>query len=194
VAHYLKHAQDGSLRATKLASEFRATAREQDSRAAASGGESSAGASVPPVQPSASLEGNERILIAEDENNTRLLMKAILGYRGYQITEAADGREAWARCEGAVTPFDLVILDIEMPGMDGREVFKRIRERWSDMAVLFLSGNAEDLASLGDEQKRRTKWLDKPFANTQLLQAVRAILDQSRAGIAPGAVETARTR
>jgi PAS domain S-box-containing protein len=179
VSNFLKHAQADSLRAAQLARTFRATARELDSRSPAPVTGHTPG--TPTVRESASgssLEGTERILIAEDENSTRLLIRAILGYRGYQVTDAADGREAWARCEEAATPFDLAILDINMPGLGGREVFERLRKRWKDVAVLFLSGDAAEFPELSPAQKRFTTCLSKPFGNQELLQAVREILNQ----------------
>ncbi len=185
VVQFLTSAQTSSLRAAQLASAFRATAREQDAR-------TSAPAPAPAAQPTHEtpgarpLDGKERILIAEDDNGTRLLMKAILAYRGYIITDVGDGQEAWARCEAATTPFDLAILDINMPRMGGREVFEKLRKRWKDVPVLFLSGDSDEFPALPSEQSPRTSFLAKPFGNQDLLRAVRGALDQQPRDSAAG--------
>jgi CheY-like chemotaxis protein len=130
------------------------------------------------VQPT-SLEGSERILVVEDDESVRLLLRAVLMYRGYQVTEACDGEEAvrFFRQKG---PFDLIILDQAMPKLDGRAALEQIRAVDAGVLALGLSGlppeasqDARPVAPCGLDAQ-----LSKPFDNTELLAFVRRLLDR----------------
>lgn len=75
-----------------------------------------------------------RILVVDDEENIRLLYREELGEEGYEVETAASGEEALRRLEAE--PFDLVTVDIKMPGMDGLELLARIREKWLELPVV----------------------------------------------------------
>jgi CheY-like chemotaxis protein len=140
--------------------------------------EAKPGAAVLP----ASLEGSERILLAEDDPSISMLIEAVLGYRGYKVVAAANGEEAVTRYrqEG---PFDLVILDLQMPKLDGWGALEQLRAQNPGVRALALSGlpfEPEDPAS-----KRAGGFngqLGKPFDNEALLRLVRQLLDSDRAG------------
>lgn len=178
-AQFLTNAQSSAFRAAQLANTFRSAALEVAGRAAVA---NPAGEETPVTghtqTPLPTAGGTERILIAEDDNSTRLLMKAILGYRGYRIVDAANGGDAWARCEESPVPFDLAILDINMPELDGREVYGRIRLKWKQCAILFLSGSAEEFPSVSPDEGGMVECLTKPFGNKDLLEVVRRLLDR----------------
>ena len=147
--------------------------------AGGSGGESKvAGQTEPVVSPSPeSLEGSERVLVAEDDNSLRVLIRAVLTYRGYKVVEAVDGADAVDkyRTDG---PFDLVILDMAMPTLGGPEALEQIRAQNASAHALALSGSpfeSEDASqnSVGSFDG----FLNKPFRNVDLLKLVRRVLD-----------------
>src|SRR5206468_1339368 len=75
-----------------------------------------------------SLEGREAILLVDDEEMVRLVARAILGYRGYTITEAVDGEEALQKYRETPGGFDLVLLDLHMPKLNGWDTLARLRQ------------------------------------------------------------------
>ena len=79
----------------------------------------------------------KKILIVDDEEGLRLLYKEELEEEGAMITLAASGAEALERLEEGT--FDLILLDIKMPGMDGVEVLRRVKEKWSDIPVILCT-------------------------------------------------------
>jgi DNA-binding response OmpR family regulator len=72
----------------------------------------------------------------------------------------------------------LAILDINMPELDGREVYGRIRLKWKQCAILFLSGSAEEFPSVSPDEAGMVECLTKPFGNKDLLEVVRRLLDR----------------
>ena len=118
--------------------------------------------------------GGGRILLVEDEDPVRMVAERALARAGYAVTTAADGYEAIEKVrEGG--PFDLVVSDVVMPGMDGGVMIRAIRETIPDMPVLFMSGYAQ-------EQLRRSidipnvHFLPKPFSVQQISDKVGAVL------------------
>lgn len=114
-----------------------------------------------------------RILIADDEPKIRMFLRANLNARGYEVYLAQDGIEA-VEMTGQVLP-DLIILDVNMPRMNGIDACRRIRE-WADMPIIILS--------VRDEEKDKVKALDegaddyvtKPFGMEELLARIRVAL------------------
>lgn len=123
-------------------------------------------------------EGHERILVADDESGLRMLIRAVLGYRGYQVVEAADGMEALAKYSAATEPFDLVILDIHMPRLDGLEVMRRMRAINPAARILLISGSLAGYEASNIKTAQHEHYLEKPFQNDDLVRLVRRILDQ----------------
>ena len=126
------------------------------------------------------LEGSERVLLAEDENSIRVLMRAVLTYRGYKVVEAVDGVDAVNKYRTG-GPFDLVILDMAMPTLGGREALEQIRAQDSEVRAVALSGTPFD--NEDDPRNLAAKFdgvLNKPFTNIELLQLVRRVLDHKR--------------
>lgn len=119
-----------------------------------------------------------RILAVDDEPDLRSLLRILLQSKGFQIDEAASGEEAVSMVLGHA-PYDLVIMDIMMPGIDGVEACRRIREH-SSVPMLFLTarGRMEDkqqaYVSGGDD------YLVKPFASGELLLKVESLLRRYR--------------
>ena len=120
--------------------------------------------------------GNETILLVEDEDPLRRLVCEVLAESGYVVVEASNGEEAIrvsdersARGE----PIDLVVSDVVMPGMSGRQLAARVRQRWPAVRVLLMSGYDDD-AMRADEPV-----LAKPFSASVIARRVREVLDES---------------
>ena len=99
---------------------------------------------------------------------------------GYEVAIAADGREALARAEEDDAPLDLLITDVVMPALGGPELARRLRQRFPDLAVLFVSGYPRDFQTgetPGDEA-----FLHKPFTQEQLLASIAKLLGEPRDG------------
>ncbi len=79
----------------------------------------------------------KKILVVDDEEGLRLLYKEELEDEGSEVTLAASGAEAIERLEEGA--FDLILLDIKMPGMDGVEVLRRVKEKWCDIPVILCT-------------------------------------------------------
>jgi two-component system cell cycle sensor histidine kinase/response regulator CckA len=129
---------------------------------------------------SGSSVGHEHILLVEDDRNVRQFTRTVLTRYGYRVTEAAQGSEALEHLRASVRWPDLVITDVVMPGMSGRELVKLIRADRPATRVLFTSGYIEDRTASSAMLDEGTELLEKPFTATELLRRVREILDRGR--------------
>jgi DNA-binding response OmpR family regulator len=118
-----------------------------------------------------------RVLVVDDESDIRGLMLELLQRAGYDVVEAPDGNEALRRFY-ADHP-DLVILDVQMPGVDGWSVLERIREL-SDVPVIMLTARAEELDKVRGLRAGADDYVTKPFGRQELLARVEAHLRRSR--------------
>ena len=122
------------------------------------------------------MEGKERILVVDDEELVRLVTKAVLAYRGYQIVEAEDGEDAVRKYSAAPASFGLVLMDMHMPRLNGHDALRRIREINPKAKAIILSGGVHD-PDEGISQMERVGFLHKPYENQELLGLVRRMLD-----------------
>ncbi|MBM3881349.1 MAG: response regulator [Verrucomicrobia bacterium] len=134
----------------------------------------------PPTLTIHSLEGSERILVVDDDEMVRLVVRAVLTYRGYQITEAADGEEAVRKFSEAPQGFDLVLLDLNMPRISGWEAMARLRELNPRIAIILLSGDLTESELERALKFGAVEFLNKPFDNPDLVRFVRRVLDERR--------------
>ncbi len=116
-----------------------------------------------------------QILVVDDEAASRRAIVRVLERHGYSAVEAATGEEALALLEQTHVPVDLLLTDIEMPGLTGEALVARVRAVWPRMPVLYVSGDAA-FASLADEALPATRFLSKPFAPEELAQAIEQLL------------------
>jgi PAS domain S-box-containing protein len=132
---------------------------------------------LPPI-----ARGRETILIVEDEEAIRRLVRTAMEGIGYRVLIAADGLEALKIVSSHEGPVDLLITDLIMPGMNGAELARRVREHLPGIHTLFISGYSEDARRFGEIDERC--FLQKPFAPQVLAQRVREMLDRpgQRAG------------
>lgn len=131
--------------------------------------------SVAPTVP----HGRERVLVVEDDPMVRQLAVEVLRGVGYDIVQAASGADALAvlEREQAREPVILVVTDMVMPGMNGRELVDTIRQRFPGLKTLFMSGYTESEADRRQMSEGGAPYLPKPFTPAMLAQAVRDTLD-----------------
>lgn len=117
--------------------------------------------------------GSETILIAEDQESIRALIKGFLEQRGYTVLEAQDGSEAISLLNDYPEAIDLLVTDILLPGIDGGGVVKCSLERRPNTRVLYITGFGEEVIPKGS-----AAFLLKPFRLEELAHKIRTTLDQ----------------
>jgi hypothetical protein len=121
-------------------------------------------------------KGSEVILLVEDEDAVRKLARMILEASGYVVLDARNGREGLALCEAHEGPIDLLVTDVVMPELGGRELAEGVLKLRPGMKVMFMSGHTQDVV-LKEGVKKGTAFLQKPFTPIGLAQKVRETLD-----------------
>ena len=124
---------------------------------------------------------NGRILVVEDDPGIRKFLRVALEAQGFDIVESASGRDGAGRA--AVATPDLVVLDLGLPDMDGKEVIGRIRE-WSEVPILILSVRQAEEEKVAALDAGANDYVVKPFGIAELLARVRALLRSSRSAAA----------
>ena len=114
--------------------------------------------------------GTETILLAEDEDGVRTVMTGMLEQRGYVVLTADGGSEALQKMESHAGKIDLLITDVIMPRMSGRELAEKARALRSDLKVLYVSGYTGDVIDNGGELQAGTDLLQKPFTPDALAE------------------------
>ena len=119
-----------------------------------------------------------RILAVDDQQSFRVFLEDLLRDEGYAVTTAASGAEALTRLEDE--PFDVIVTDLVMPGMDGSELVQRVKEQWPDQDVVVVT-SVGDLKTAIDAMKLgASDYLLKPLDRAALLRALSQILDRRR--------------
>jgi CheY-like chemotaxis protein len=121
--------------------------------------------------------GAETVLVVEDQDDLRSLICEVLGEAGHTVLAAANGLEALARAESHAGPVQLLLTDVVMPGMNGRELAERLTALRPGLRVLFVSGYASDVIAKRGVLEERVNLLEKPFSRASLLRRVRRALD-----------------
>lgn len=122
--------------------------------------------------------GSELILLVEDEEAVRKIAKLALESHGYTVIEASSGTEALAVAGSFTKPIDLVISDVVMPGMSGRQFAETLRQQRKDFRLLFISGYTDDAVVRHGIVKADEAFLQKPFSPNTLARKVREVLDR----------------
>ena len=120
--------------------------------------------------------GNETVLLVEDEESVRQLVRDTLSGKGYRVLEAESGEAGLATAEKHGEKIDLVITDVVMPGMTGREMVKQLAQARPGVKVLYLSGYTEDAILSDGSIESGTAFLQKPFSLQSLSKKVREVL------------------
>jgi CheY-like chemotaxis protein len=132
------------------------------------------------MDPLSASEGTETILLAEDDPVIRRTLSEVLRLSGYTVIEAADGVEGVSLYSQHKGLIDLVLLDVRMPKMDGREVYETIRKVSPGTAVLFTSEYTDDIIGSGEILPKELNFISKAALPDEMLRKVREVLDNKR--------------
>jgi PAS domain S-box-containing protein len=127
----------------------------------------------------ATERGNETILLVEDQKSVRSFAGAALKEYGYHVIEASDGDEAIAVAAEYAGDIHLLLTDVVMPGISGKESSERMKEVRPNLKVLFMSGYTADVIAQRGVLDRSVAFLHKPFSPVELAAKVREVLAQS---------------
>lgn len=123
----------------------------------------------------------ETILVVEDEDTVRGIATQVLRESGYTVLEAANGKAALQLVAGSQKPIDLVITDVIMPGMNGRELSEVLQVVRPDISVIYMSGYTDDAMVHQGVFSQGMAFLQKPFTSLKLTHKVREVLDSRQA-------------
>ncbi len=121
--------------------------------------------------------GTETILLVEDENAVRNIVRIVLTRYGYKVLEASGGTEALEIVQTYEQPIHMLLTDVVMPGMHGPEVAKAVVSKIPSIRVIFMSGYVDDARTREGLADPTASFIQKPFSSDDLANKVRAILD-----------------
>jgi CheY-like chemotaxis protein len=121
------------------------------------------------------LNGEETVLVCEDEEDVLRLTCGVLEDHGYRVLAAKTGAQALDLFEGSGGEVDLLLTDVIMPEMNGRQLANAIRARYPYVKVLFMTGYSADVLGALPDQAVLEDWISKPFNSKALLQRIRAV-------------------
>jgi two-component system, cell cycle sensor histidine kinase and response regulator CckA len=133
------------------------------------------GAAVPIAQEEPA-QGTETILLAEDQEQVRKMACTILKRYGYQVIDAPDGQTALSLMASVQRPIHLLITDVIMPGMNGKELYERLAAAHPDLKVLYMSGYTADIIGHHGRLGAGEQFIQKPFSVKEFARKIRGIL------------------
>jgi two-component system, cell cycle sensor histidine kinase and response regulator CckA len=123
-------------------------------------------------------EGPETILLVEDDEGVRKLVREVLDNEGYRLLEAANGVAALSICAQYEKPIHLLLTDVVMPEMSGSELANRLAAVRPEVKVLYMSGYTDDVIVHHGVLDERTEFIQKPFTPDVLARKIREVLDR----------------
>lgn len=132
------------------------------------------------------------VLLVDDNPDVRAILSEVLRIGGFAILEAADGTAALRIAETTLRPIEILVTDINMPGIDGLELARRVQALRPATGVVYMSGSPADVVAAWG-LATGTVFLPKPFGPDVLLEGVRDAMRRVQAGDGPGSVIPART-
>ena len=137
-----------------------------------------AGLRPPAVGGAAVPGGKESILVVEDDERVRIMVTQSLRSWGYEVMVAGTGEEALALAVARTGRLDLLLTDVVLPGMNGRETAQALAKVHPETHVLFTSGYGENIIAHGGSLEAGIEFLSKPYTMEGLARRVREILDR----------------
>ncbi|MBL9087500.1 MAG: PAS domain S-box protein [Planctomycetia bacterium] len=137
-------------------------------------------AAAPPEVDLGAFAGHETVLVVEDQDGVRELVRAWLEGLGYAVIVATDGLDALDVAERLKRPVDLLLTDVVMPRLGGREVAERLLARWPGLQVVYMSGYTSDVIARQGILESGVRLLEKPLSQAALAKMVRQTLDARR--------------
>jgi two-component system, cell cycle sensor histidine kinase and response regulator CckA len=123
-------------------------------------------------------EGTETILLVEDDEVVRKLVSEVLDNEGYRLLEAPNGVAALSTCAQYEEPIHLLLTDVVMPEMSGRELANRLAAVRPEVKVLYMSGYTDDVIVHHGVLDKGTEFIQKPFTPDVLARKIREVLDR----------------
>jgi CheY-like chemotaxis protein len=133
-----------------------------------------------PAQPS--VRGSETVLLVEDQDELRRLLRRALEQHGYRVLEASNGHAALAAGSSYAGKIDAVVTDVVMPGMGGRELVEKLRARDPSVRVLYISGHTDDAVVRHGVLDATHAFLQKPFAPAAFVAKVHELFAERASG------------
>jgi signal transduction histidine kinase len=130
-----------------------------------------------PKHRGSSREGHELVLLVEDDHDVRDLVRTILEQRGYRVIEAADSDQALEQAAACAEPIELVLTDVIVPRLNGREIFRRVQRIHPEARVLYMSGYTDNVVGSQGLLDEGIDFLQKPFSTQDLLLKVEEVLE-----------------
>ena len=151
--------------------------------------------STAPTQPVGQPQrGTETILLVEDDPSVRTLVRDELRKLGYRVLEAKNGVEACLLATQQTGLVQLLLADVVMPGMGGRELAQHLSVIKPDLRTLFISGYMDDIGIMAGQEEGTSSFLQKPFTPEVLARAVRNLLDVSTPSARTGAASSSTSQ
>ncbi len=126
----------------------------------------------------AGVQGSETVLLAEDDHNLRTMVETVLQKHGYTVIAAPNGHQAAELAQGYPGRIDLLLTDVIMPEMNGRQLYERLVGQFGPIKALYMSGYTADVLAGEGALDNRIELIQKPFSVMDLLTRVRALLDR----------------
>ncbi|MBS3757556.1 MAG: response regulator [Desulfobacterales bacterium] len=124
----------------------------------------------------ADLEASETVLVAEDDEAVRKLVFTMLQQQGYTVLMGENGKKALAALEHHEGPLHLLLTDVDMPDMNGKELFEKVSSSYPDASVLYMSGCADNIVADQCLTKKKHGFLLKPFSVKALAAKIQEVL------------------
>jgi len=118
-----------------------------------------------------------RILVVDDEDRIRRLVRMYLERNAFEIEEAEDGQEALTKA--LTNRYDLIILDLMLPSMDGREVCSSLRQQGNETPIIMLTASGDEMSRIHGFELGADDYVVKPFSPRELVMRVKALLKRS---------------
>ena len=131
----------------------------------------------PAMAQTVSCQGSETVLVVEDEAAVRVLVRRVLESNGYRVLEARHGAEALVICDEHKDPIHLLVTDVIMPEMSGKQLAERVSAQRPEVKILYISGYTDNAIVHHGLLEAGTNFLQKPFTPDTLVRKLRAVLD-----------------